>query len=108
MTSPLSMFEEKNATGTAQFSMTRTVSFIFALTVCYAIVLYARAGKDLVWPFVALGIVTLLAVPLQALCKWLQQWLATSPGQAVLASLAEKVTGKIEGKMDGHEHGEDR
>lgn len=109
MIHPLSMlFEKGDPREQPRFSMTRLVALMFAATVCWAIVLYAKGAHDLTWPFATVAIVTLLAVPLQALCKYLQQWLSTSPGQAVLASLAEKLTGKIEAKVDGHEHEGDR
>jgi hypothetical protein len=108
MIHPLSMFCEKSDPhDQPRLSMTRVVAMLFALTVCYAIVLYARAGKDLVWPFVALGIVTLLAVPLQALAKYLQQWVASSPGQALLSACTTKLLGKLT-DHDGDHHGDDK
>jgi hypothetical protein len=70
--------------------MTRVVAFLFALTVCSALLIYAWRAHDLNWPFAAVAIVTLLAVPLQALCRYLQQWIASSPGQAVIEKLTEK------------------
>lgn len=89
MTNPLSMFHEKGAE-TERWSMTRVVAFLFAITICSALLLYARGAHEISWPFAVVAIVTLLAVPLQALCRYLQQWIASSPGQAVIKQLAEK------------------
>lgn len=89
---PLSMFIEKGETPPV-LSMTRVVAFIFAVTYCYALILFAQRGKDFGWPFCVLGVVTVLAVPLQAMFKYLQVWFTSSPGQKLLRDLLAKVSG---------------
>lgn len=90
----LSMFKEKdNQADVLHWSMTRVVAFLFALTYCWTLIRYALKAVDIGWPFCALGIATLLAVPLQALFKYLQIWFTTSPGQKLLQTLLSKVSG---------------
>lgn len=91
---PLSMFKEKDGQNDV-LSMTRVVAFLFAVTYCYSLVLYAKKGAEFGWPFCVLGVVVTLAVPLQAMFKYLQLWLATSPGQAVLRDLLSKLSGTV-------------
>ena len=88
MSSPLSAFHDDDG----QWSMTRTVAFMFALTICYAIVLYARHAHEIGWPFTTLGIAVIFAVPLQALFRYIQEWFSSSPGQKLLGALLSKVT----------------
>lgn len=85
------MFCEKDLKD-CPWSMTRVVAFLFALTYCFSTVMYALAGKDIGWPFCVLGVVTVLAVPLQSLFRYLQQLFASSPGQKLLRDLLAKVS----------------
>lgn len=85
------MFHEKVHDG-HPWSMTRVVAFLFALTQCTSMLLYAWRGHEIAWPFCVLGVVTLLAVPLQALFKYLQVWFTSSPGQRLLRDLLAKVS----------------
>lgn len=87
MSSPLSAFHDDDG----QWSMTRTVAFIFALTICYAIVLYARASHEIGWPFTTLGIAVIFAVPIQAAFRYLQEWFSSSPGQMIMRTLLSKA-----------------
>jgi hypothetical protein len=89
MSNPFSMFTEKQGSG-APLSMTRVVAFLFAVTYCVTLYTYGKKAFAINWPFAALGICTLLAVPLQAIFGWLQHWLASRPGNALLAKLVEK------------------
>jgi hypothetical protein len=92
-------FEEKAGGG---FSMSRLIAFGFAVTYCYALTLVARnTGPSTImgWPYACLGIVVVMAVPLQALFKTLQSWFATEPGKALIQTLLGKVGSAIETKM---------
>lgn len=62
----LTMFREKGAVD-QPLSMTRVVSFIFALTVCAVLLLLAWEKEQAQWPLAFLGIMTLFAVPLHGL-----------------------------------------
>lgn len=75
-----------------KLSMTRLVAFMFAIVICDGIRIMARKDHlhDVGWPFVALGIVTLVAVPLQAFFKFFNTWLKTKPGAKLLEKLAER------------------
>lgn len=97
---PFSMFSEPD-TDPPKLSMTRTVAFLFTLTVCYALVVMARNNHahDVGWPMCAIAIATLLAVPLQALCKYLQVWFTSSPGQSLLRSLLAKFQATATGAV---------
>ena len=101
------MFHEKTAGGDV-WSMTRIVAFLFAGTYCYATIRYAALGKDINWPWCALGVVTLLTVPLQALFKYLQEWFSSSPGQKLLGALMEKVTTMAAGSTSTTVHTEEK
>jgi len=97
MTSPLSMFTEKQADGPSggspggtPLSMTRVVAFIFAITYCIALTTYSRKAFAINWPFAALGIITLLAVPLQAIFTYLREYIASGPGRDLLAKAIER------------------
>jgi hypothetical protein len=93
MSNPLSMFhDDPDADGVRDWSMTRVVAFLFAMTYCIATVRYAENTKDINWPWCVLGVVTLLAVPLQALFRYIQEWFSSSPDQKLLGTLLEKVT----------------
>lgn len=89
----LSMFKEKDQGEALHWSMTRVVAFMFSVTVCYSIILMARGNHahDIGWPFCAIAITTLLAVPLQLMFKLFQYWMNTSPGQKLLKILMDKV-----------------
>lgn len=93
----LSMFKEKDCiieTGkvtTTCWSMTRVVAFLFALSYCGVLITNAANAHQISWPFCALGIVIVLAVPLQALFKYIQVWFTSSPGQKLVKILLEKV-----------------
>jgi len=87
------MFLEKHSTDGSVVSMTRVVAFMFAIVVCFSIVAMAMRDKldGMQWPFCALGIMTLLAVPVQSLFKVLVSWFKTKPGKALLDNLIERV-----------------
>jgi hypothetical protein len=90
----LSMFKEKDSEkGAAHWSMTRVVAFLAAITLNYALIIMANKDHvhDIAWPFCLMYIVTLLAVPVQALFKMIQVYLTTSPGQTLLKSALKKV-----------------
>lgn len=91
--SPFSVFHEKAKDGDS-WSMTRVVAFLFAVSVCYSIFVYASKGAALGWPFVALGIVTLMAVPIQMMFRAFTAWAQTREGAAMVRkagfALAEK------------------
>lgn len=89
MSNPLSMFHDKQTPG-APLSMTRVVAFLFAITYCLALHTYATKAFAINWPFAAIGVCTLLAVPLQAIFTYLQQWLTTRPGSAMIEKLVDK------------------
>lgn len=90
MTNPLTMFHEKGLKGQA-VSMTRVIAALFAATYCYVLVRNSANAHLIGWPFCVLGVVTLLAVPLQALFVYLQVWFTSSPGQKLLHELLAKV-----------------
>jgi hypothetical protein len=104
MTSPLTMFHDDDGA----WSMTRVVAFVFALTYCAATFRYASGGKEINWPWCALGVVTLLAVPLQALFRYIQEWFSSSPGQKLLGALMEKVTTVVAGSTSTTVHTEEK
>ena len=106
MSNPLSMFHEK-VEEKETWSMTRVVAFLFAGTYCYATVRYSMGAKDINWPWCALGVVTLLAVPLQALFRYVQEWFSSSPGQKLLGALLEKVTTMAAGSTSTTVHTEE-
>jgi hypothetical protein len=95
MINPFSMFMEKDGTARPFFSMTRVVAFLFAITYC--VVLYKNENNAhlIGWPFCSLGVVIVLAVPLQALFKYLQVWFTSSPGQKLLRDLLAKISPSI-------------
>jgi predicted Co/Zn/Cd cation transporter (cation efflux family) len=88
MINPFSMFTEKQGAGTP-LSMTRVVAFVFAITYCIALTTYAQKAFAINWPFAALGIITLLAVPLQSIFTYLREYIASTPGRALLAQAIE-------------------
>jgi hypothetical protein len=63
------MFLEKDGTGAGEVSMTRVVSFMFALTVCSVLLILGWIGEQFQWPMAFLGVCTLFAVPFHALFK---------------------------------------
>lgn len=75
-----------------KLSMTRIVAFMFAASICFGIVRMSIGGTlgAIGWPFCALGVVTLLAVPLQAFFKFFNTWLKTKPGNKLMAKIAER------------------
>jgi hypothetical protein len=92
-------FEEKKGGG---FSMSRLIAFGFAVTYCYALTLVARnTGPSTImgWPYACLGIVVVMAVPLQALFNTLQSWFSSAPGKALIATLVGKATAGLETKL---------
>jgi hypothetical protein len=91
VSTPLSMFHEKSSSGNP-YSMTRVVAFLFALTYCAVLYKNSNNFHILGWPACALGVATLLAVPIQAMCRALQSYLESSPGQRLLHVLLEKVS----------------
>jgi hypothetical protein len=91
----LSMFHD--ADGSGEWSMTRVVAFMFAIVVCFGI---ARMGMQdqlhqVGWPFVALGVITLVAVPIQAMFRMIEQYLRSKPGTKLLEELLKKGAGMI-------------
>jgi hypothetical protein len=107
----LSMFRDKTAPG-MPYSMTRVVSCLFALTVCASLLLYARGKAQVGWPFAALGIVTLMAVPLQAMWAMLVKYFTSRPGEALLGQVIEHVAPLVVGSVvkttEHTEHTEER
>jgi hypothetical protein len=89
------MFKEKDCDGHEQphWSMTRVVAFLAALTMNWALLTMSRKDHvhDIAWPFCVMYVVTLLAVPLQMMFKFLQVWFTSAPGKALLKSVLEKV-----------------
>ena len=88
---PLSMFSEKDGTEKPFLSMTRVVALMFALTYCYVLIRNSSNAHTIGWPFCTLGVVTLMAVPLQSLFKNVQSWLATPPGKKAIEGLLSKL-----------------
>lgn len=90
----LSMFKDKDDAGNAaHWSMTRVVAFLAALTINYALITMSRKDHvhDIAWPFCVMYVVTLLAVPLQMMFKFLQVWFTSAPGKLLLKSVLDKV-----------------
>jgi hypothetical protein len=104
VSSPLSAFHDDDG----QWSMTRTVAWIFALTYCYVLVLNAANSHLMNWPFCVLGVVVLLAVPLQAFFRYLQLWFSSSPGQKLLGTLMEKAMTVATGSTSTTVHTEEK
>jgi hypothetical protein len=92
MIHPLSMFMEKEAGMAKAFSMTRLVAFMFAFTYCAVLFKNEENAHLIGWPFCSLGVVIVLAVPLQCLFKYLQVWFTSSPGQKLLRELLAKIS----------------
>lgn len=89
-------FEEKpKGSG---LSMSRVVAFLFTLTYCVTLLTRATVS-EMGWPFACLGIVVVMAVPLQALFKTLQSWLATPPGKKLLDIALTKIGGMAGASM---------
>lgn len=92
-------FDEKGD-GSKAPSMTRIVAFLFTLVYCATLLISARSSAtSMGWPFATLGIVVVLAVPLQALFRSLQSWLKTPSGKKVLDALIAKATAAVPFKM---------
>lgn len=91
----LSMFKEKECDGAElpHWSMTRVVAFISALTIngTLSVMSYHNHVHDIAWPFCVMYVVTLLAVPLQMMFKFLQVWFTSAPGKQLLKSVLDKV-----------------
>jgi hypothetical protein len=97
---PFAMFEEKPVG--SGISMSRVIALMFAITYCYSLTLAARNNGPTTivgWPYACLGIVVVMAVPLQALFKTLQSWFSTAPGKALIQTLVNKAATGIETKM---------
>ena len=92
MAGPLSMFyDEPNADGSRDWSMTRVVAFIFTVSYC-GVLWWNHANAHLIgYPFMWLGVVTLLAVPIKMFLTYLQMWFSSSPGQAVVRMVLGKL-----------------
>lgn len=95
MWQPFTMFAEKDSAGVTAWSMTRVVAFLFALTFCSSMIFYALKASAIGWPFCVLGVVTVLAVPLQAMAKAIQAYLTTRQGQKLIGALLEKASGSV-------------
>lgn len=97
-------FEEKGD-GLKGPSMTRLVAFMFAGVYCATLLVSARtSATSMGWPFAALGIVVLMAVPLQALFRTLQKWLATPPGQKILGAVLDRLSTTVTTKVETGEN----
>jgi hypothetical protein len=89
------MFKDKDCEGRHQsWSMTRVVAFISAVVLNGVMFTMAKNNHvhDIAWPFCAMYVVTLLAVPIQMLFKMVQAWLNTGPGHKLLATMIENAT----------------
>lgn len=94
MSNPLSMFyDEPNADGTREWSMTRVVAFFMAVTYCGVMWKDALSIHLMGYPFMWLGIVILMAVPFKMLFTYIQQWFTSSPGQKLLLAMMAKFSG---------------
>ncbi len=71
--------------------MTRVTAFLFALCYLTAMMIFAFRAKELNWPFAVLGVVVLLAVPLQSLFSFLGQWISSKEGRDLLTTAVHKV-----------------
>lgn len=81
-------------------SMTRVVAFLFALVYCLVLIISGRtSATSMGWPFAVLGIVIVMAVPLQALFRSLQSWLKTPSGKKVLDAIIAKAATSVPFKM---------
>ncbi len=89
MNNPLSIFHDKDAPG-SPWSMTRFTVFMFAVTFCFTLYKYADKAVAITWPFTMLGFAILGAVPLIGMLSYLQHWIASRPGNALLATLVDK------------------
>jgi hypothetical protein len=91
MSNPLSMFYEPN---THEWSMTRVVAWCFMITICRAMWVMANHDHlhDVGIPFAAIAIVTLLAVPVQAMFKAVVTWLKSKPGSDLIHKLVSKIS----------------
>jgi len=87
---PLTMFTERKEAG--ELSMTRVIAWMFAVTYCFVLIKNASNAHAIGWPFCALGVVVVLAVPLQALFKSLQKWVSTPPGKKAVETLLSKLS----------------
>jgi drug/metabolite transporter (DMT)-like permease len=84
----LTMFHDKNAPN-APFSMTRVVAFLFTLVFLLTLWTYANKAIPINWPFATLGCVVLLAIPIQAIFAYLQKYIETKSGRALLDKLVQ-------------------
>ena len=99
MSNPFSMFyDEPDAHGVRDWSMTRVVAFLFTVTYCTVLWKNASNTHLMGYPFMWLGIVTLLAVPIKMLFSSLQEWFSLSPGQKLMTTMLAKFTGIV---LDG-------
>lgn len=89
----LSMFKEKEAGQALHWSMTRVIAFISAVTMNFALVTMARLNHvhDIAWPFCWMYVITLLAVPIMVMFKFLQVWFTTGPGQTLLKQVITRI-----------------
>ncbi len=91
MSTPLSMFHEKQADGTNPWSMTRVVAFMFAGGMLYSQIIYAKKGVPINMPFAIVEIATIIAVPLQALVATIRAYLDSKDGRALMATAMHRI-----------------
>ncbi len=85
--------DEPNPDGTRDFSMTRVIAFVMGVTYCAVMWKDADNIHLMGYPFMWLGVVVLLAVPLKMLFTYLQEWFSSSPGQKLLLTMMAKFSG---------------
>jgi hypothetical protein len=90
VTKLLTLFKEKNSGGD-HYSMTRGVAFMFTIVYLVTLWTYATKAIPINWAFATLGCVVLLAIPIQAIFAYLQQWISSQPGQDLLTTAIHKV-----------------
>ena len=94
MSNPISMFyDEPNADGVREWSMTRVVAFMMAVSYCWVMNKNATNAHLMGYPFMWLGIIILMAVPFKMLFTYIQEWFSSSPGQKLLLTLMAKFSG---------------
>jgi hypothetical protein len=99
--SPLTAFYDKTPDGEGHWSMTRVTAFLFALCYLVAMETCAFRAKEVNWPFAALGVFILLAVPIQALLSFLGNWIASREGRELLTTAVHKVEETMLGGASG-------
>lgn len=81
-------------------SMTRLVAFMFAVVICMGITRMSVQNQlhAIGWPFAAVAITTMLAVPLQALFKTLGEWFKSKPGAELVKKIANAAVDEVTDK----------